>query len=202
MPPPLAALEAPVDTIVFDIAGDDSVATTVAALGDGPSFDLVAITAGISAVGRFEALDRERLAEVVAVNLTGPMVLATALLQAGMIANEGRVVFVSSLSYFVGYPGASVYAATKQWPVAFARSIRGELWRDFGVTVQVVAPGRWIQGAPSATPRLAQGAAAGQVPMQRLPRSCAVPPGPSLSLVLERALLRLPAGCFHSSPAG
>lgn len=137
----LAELAGRVESMHLDIGDAGSIASVVASLGGRPPFDLVAITAGISAVGRFETLDPERLSAVVAVNLTGPILLTTALLQAELLARGGRLVLVSSLSHFVGYPGASVYAATKQGLVGFARSIRREMRRDFGITVQVVAPG-------------------------------------------------------------
>jgi len=125
----------------FDIADADSVPATIVTLRGYAPFDLVAITAGVSAVGRFETLDIDRLSEVIAVNLTGPLLLTTALLKAGLIAKGGRLVLVSSLSHFVGYPGASVYAATKQGLVGFAKSIGRVARREYGVTVMVVTPG-------------------------------------------------------------
>jgi len=130
-----------VDATYFDIADADSVPTTIVKLRGHAPFDLVAITAGVSAVGRFETVDAGRLSEVIAVNLTGPLLLTTAILKAGLIARGGRLVLVSSLSYFVGYPGASVYAATKQGLVGFAKSIRRVARREYGVTVMVVTPG-------------------------------------------------------------
>ncbi len=48
--------------------------------------------------------------------------------------------FMSSLSYFVGYPGASVYAATKDGIASYARSIRQEL-RSANIHVLTVYPG-------------------------------------------------------------
>lgn len=137
----LATLPPTIETAVLDIADAKDVSAAVSFLRGRAPFDLIAITAGISAAGRFEELDRDHLADVVAVNLTGPITLVAALLQAGLIARNGQLVLVSSLSHFVGYPGASVYAATKQGLVAFARSIRPALRRDLGATVLIVAPG-------------------------------------------------------------
>lgn len=137
----LATLPASVERALLDLADGESVAAVVTALREGAPFDLVAVTAGISASGRFETLDRDRLAHVVATNLTGPISLVAALLQAGLVARKGRLVLVSSLSHFVGYPGASVYAATKQGLVGFARSIRPAVRRELGASVLVMAPG-------------------------------------------------------------
>jgi len=60
---------------------------------------------------------------VLAVNLTAPLHLTGALLQAGKIAPGGSLVFVSSLSRLLSYPGAAVYAASKDGLASYARSL-------------------------------------------------------------------------------
>ena len=124
-----------------DIADGSSVERALDSVAESGPFDLVVFTAGISAVGRFEELDPIIMARVVGINLTGTMVTTAAILERDMIAPSGRLVFTSSLSYFVGYPGASAYAASKDGLVAFARSIRRELRRRHAIVVQVVTPG-------------------------------------------------------------
>ena len=42
------------------------------------------------------------------------MVLTSALVRADAVAAGGTLVFISSLSRYVGYPGAATYAATKE----------------------------------------------------------------------------------------
>jgi len=104
-------------------------------------FDLVAITAGISAVGRFEKMETIEMSRVLAVNLTGTMTVTQALVSRGMIGRGGRLVLTSSLSHFVGYPGASAYAASKDGVIAFGKSITAEFKRRHAITVQIAAPG-------------------------------------------------------------
>ncbi|MFU8883694.1 MAG: SDR family NAD(P)-dependent oxidoreductase [Rhodobacterales bacterium] len=104
-------------------------------------FDLVVMSAGISAVGAFETLPAAALRDVVAVNCIAPVILTRELLARGLIAKGGRLVFVSSLSHFTGYPGASAYAASKDALVAFARSLRRPLRSGHAITVQVTTPG-------------------------------------------------------------
>lgn len=107
---------------------------------EGP-FDLVVMSAGISAVGAFESLPAVTIEEVLDVNCLAPILLSRELLASGLIERGGRLVFVSSLSHFTGYPGASVYAASKDALVAFARSLRRPLREGHGITVQVATPG-------------------------------------------------------------
>ncbi len=96
-------------------------------LAEAPPFDLVIHNAGISHVGRFDASDLAAQARVLEVNLAAPMVLTARLLETGRVEDGGCLVFVSSLSHYVGYPGASVYAATKDGLASYARSLASAL---------------------------------------------------------------------------
>lgn len=140
-PAGLALHASNVITRFCDIADITSIDAALSSITIHSPFDLVAITAGINAVGRFEELNPSAMSRVVAVNLTGTMQLTRELVTRGLIARGGRLVLTSSLSHFVGYPGASAYAASKDGVAVFGISIRQELRRKHGITVQVVAPG-------------------------------------------------------------
>ena len=62
------------------------------------------------------------------------------LLQRGLVGDNGSLIYILSLSYFLGYPGASVYAGTKDRVAVFARSLRKAL-RPRGIKVLTVMPG-------------------------------------------------------------
>lgn len=66
--------------------------------------------------------------------------MTPALLQARKIAQGGSLVFISSLSHFTGYPGAAVYAASKDGIASYARSLRAGLARQ-QIHVLTVFPG-------------------------------------------------------------
>ncbi|MEZ4730121.1 MAG: SDR family NAD(P)-dependent oxidoreductase [Caldilineaceae bacterium] len=88
-----------------------------------PPIDLFIHNAGINAVGPFVQSDLERQSKVIDLNLTAPLLLTAGLLQRGMMTPQGSLAFLSSLSHFVSYPGAAVYAATKDGVAAYARSL-------------------------------------------------------------------------------
>lgn len=88
-----------------------------------PPIDLFIHNAGISAVGPFIASDIARQCKVIALNLTAPLLLTAGLLQRGLLTPQASLAFVSSLSHFVSYPGATVYAATKDGLASYARSL-------------------------------------------------------------------------------
>ncbi len=106
---------------------------------DGP-YDLVVHNAGISAVGAFARSDPETQAAVLEVNLRAPLALTRALLAGGALRPGATLVFVSSLSHQVGYPGAAAYAASKDGLAAYARSLAVALRKD-GLRVLRVFPG-------------------------------------------------------------
>lgn len=86
-------------------------------------YDVVVHNAGISCVGPFERTELAEQQRVLAVNLEAPIVLTAALVRTERVARGGTIAFLSSLSHQVGYPSASVYAATKDGLASYARSL-------------------------------------------------------------------------------
>lgn len=106
----------------------------------GGPFDLVVLNAGVSATGRFARIPAAAYQRLIAINVTAPLVMAQRLVASERVARGGTIVFVSSLSHVTGYPGASVYAATKDAVAVYARSVRKPFGRR-GVRVLTVFPG-------------------------------------------------------------
>ncbi|MBL4892811.1 MAG: SDR family NAD(P)-dependent oxidoreductase, partial [Rhizobiaceae bacterium] len=102
-------------------------------------FDIVILNAGISATGKFEKIPVKAHQKVLAVNLTAPMIIASGLARGGMSSKSG-LVFISSLSHAVGYPGAASYAASKDALAIYAKSITKPFAR-IGIAVTCVFPG-------------------------------------------------------------
>ncbi|MCL4861076.1 MAG: SDR family NAD(P)-dependent oxidoreductase [Caldilineaceae bacterium] len=111
-----------------------------AALTGGPPLDVLIHNAGISAVGPFVDSDLAAQQAVLSVNLEAPLVLTAAILQRAHLSAHGTIVFLSSLSHFVSYPGAAVYAASKDGLAAYARSVAVAL-SPAGIHVLSVFPG-------------------------------------------------------------
>lgn len=86
-------------------------------------FSVFIHNAGINAVGRFAEMGFARQNAVLEINLRAPLRLTGHLLRENLMAENGAVVFISSLSKYVGYPGASVYAAAKDGLASYARSL-------------------------------------------------------------------------------
>jgi len=105
-----------------------------------PQFDLVILNAGISATGRFEEIPSTAYENLINVNVQAPILIIAALVKGRRISSGGNLVCISSLSHAVGYPGASVYAATKDALAIYANSIRRPFAKQ-GIRVLTVFPG-------------------------------------------------------------
>lgn len=118
-----------------DLSDPAAVAGVAAGLRD---VDLLVHNAGINEVGYFANTDPARQSRVISLNLLAPMLLTRDLLAAGALNAGASLVFVSSLSRYVSYPGASVYAGTKDGLASYARSLAVGLP---GYHVMTVYPG-------------------------------------------------------------
>lgn len=123
-----------------DLADSAALGQLLEKLEKQPPFDLVILNAGASATGRFEEMPLEAYQALVQLNAVAPMVMASSLARSGRLREGSRLLFVSSLSRFVGYPGAAVYAATKDAVAVYAKSIR-KPFEKRGISVSCAFPG-------------------------------------------------------------
>jgi NAD(P)-dependent dehydrogenase (short-subunit alcohol dehydrogenase family) len=129
-----------VECVVCDLADLSAVEALQAELARLGLFRLAVFCAGINATGNFAAIPIERQTAVITVNLTAPIAITGFLTGRGAVEPGGRLIFVSSLSRYLGYPGAAAYAASKDGLAVFARSLRKPLARS-GIGVLTVCPG-------------------------------------------------------------
>ncbi len=140
--------------IEASIASNEGIDRIAAVAAEEEKIDLLVHCAGISDVGPFETRSLDRLDQVVRTNLTGPMQLTARMLGDGRMSAHASMVFVSSMSHFVGYPGAAVYAASKDGLAHYARCV-GVALRSTGRCCLTVFPG------PMRTPHAERYAPAG-----------------------------------------
>lgn len=126
--------------VLADLSTDAGIARVHDELGSIDPIDVLVHNAGINAVGRFPRAGLKDQEKVIAVNFQAPLMLTARLLAAERIVPGGSLVFVSSLSHDLSYPGAATYAATKSGLASYARSLSVALApRD--IHVMTVFPG-------------------------------------------------------------
>lgn len=138
----LGELGGDVTFILADLSTAEGVETAVAQLLAGPPIDVLIHNAGINAVGSFSRLSSQRGRQVLDLNLRAPLHLTAALAANGRFSPQTSIIFIGSLSTFVGYPGAAVYAASKDGLAAYARSLRAALGRSAHVLTVFPGPTR------------------------------------------------------------
>jgi len=122
---------------------DSADLSQLAALGtslkdDGITLDGVVLNAGIFHPSPFENVTSEHFDEMIAVNTKGPLFTLQALQPC--LANPSSVVFVSSIVVQKGFPGSTVYSASKAAFEAAIRVLNVEL-ADRGIRINSIRPG-------------------------------------------------------------
>ncbi len=137
-----ASIGANASFIQVDLSDLDSVQDAVQQLARWSQVSTLVNNAGISAAGKFEQLPLEQMLKVIDINLTGALVLTTTLMRQDRLANQHQQVYLSSLSKYVGYPGAAVYAASKDGLAAFAKTMQAAAVANSRVTTVFPGPTR------------------------------------------------------------
>ncbi|MEM7032734.1 MAG: SDR family NAD(P)-dependent oxidoreductase [Chloroflexota bacterium] len=127
---------------VSDLTQKSEITSLTQSLSDRPQIDVFIHNAGINAVGHFAEMGLHPQYNVLRLNFLAPLLLTASLLKNRAFTTAPYLIFVSSLSYFVGYPGATVYAASKDGLAAYARSL--------GI-ITVKNPGRTLTVFPGPT---------------------------------------------------
>lgn len=127
--------------LVADMSQRDQVESLAreAASALGP-IDILVNNAGINRVSPIDAVQDVDWDEVVAVNLTAPMVLSRALSGPMVRRGWGRIIHISSVFGQVSRAGRNAYSATKAALIGMTHSMALEL-APHGVTVNALLPG-------------------------------------------------------------
>jgi NAD(P)-dependent dehydrogenase (short-subunit alcohol dehydrogenase family) len=123
-----------------DVRDPDAVSAAVAAtIEEFGRLDVVVANAGIGAYGPFLEMDPDVVEAIIDINLKGTLYTARFTLP-HLIESKGDFVSLASVAGLRGFPGETVYNASKFGMVGFTRSLDHEM-RELGVRVTNVAPG-------------------------------------------------------------
>jgi NAD(P)-dependent dehydrogenase (short-subunit alcohol dehydrogenase family) len=124
-----------------DVTDEHSVGNGVQwALSTAGRVDVLVNNAGIYPHTPFEELTLTEWRRVMAVNLDGTFLCARAVYPHMKERGSGRIINVSSATFFIGYPEMSAYIASKGGIVGFTRALASEAG-PHGITVNCVTPG-------------------------------------------------------------
>lgn len=127
--------------VALDVADSGEINRAVkASIEEFGPVDVVVVNAGVTRDGLAMRMSDQQWRDVLAINLDGAFYTARATMASMVRARSGSIIFIGSVSPFIGVPGQANYAAAKAGLVGLARSLAKEV-ASRGVTVNVVAPG-------------------------------------------------------------
>lgn len=102
------------------------------------ALDIIVANAGIAEFGSLGEITVEHYDKIFNINVRG--VLFTTQKALPLLRDGGSIVVVSSVVQYLGFPGATVYSATKAAVRSFVRTWAGEL-KGRGIRVNSLSPG-------------------------------------------------------------
>jgi 3-oxoacyl-[acyl-carrier protein] reductase len=126
------------DAIELDITAPDAPERIAERFGDG--LDVLVHNAGVTKDRTIAKMPEERWSQLMEINLSSEERINDALLDAGLLAANGRIVCVSSMSGIAGNSGQTNYAASKAGVIGMVEALAPEL-AGRGATINAVAPG-------------------------------------------------------------
>ncbi len=133
----------------YDQEGAASIAALAAAVGP---VDVLCNNAGMNLPGPFLEQSPEIIQRIIAIDLTGPLLMARHIGEGMDARGRGVIVNTASQLAFHGAATRAAYAAAKAGLVQFTKSAAAE-WAPHGVRVVALAPGRTL--TPMTAPMLA-----------------------------------------------
>jgi 3-oxoacyl-[acyl-carrier protein] reductase len=124
-----------------DVADSTQVNEAIkAAVAEFGPIDVAVANAGVTRDGIAMRMSDDQWRDVLSINLDGAFYTARAAMASMVRARSGSIIFIGSISPFMGVPGQANYAAAKAGLVGLARSLAREV-ASRSITVNVVAPG-------------------------------------------------------------
>ncbi|MDO5645502.1 MAG: SDR family NAD(P)-dependent oxidoreductase [Dermabacter sp.] len=106
----------------------------------GRPLDIAVLNAGKSLGGAFIDTDIDDELRMLALNVTGQVILAKHIARAMAVQKSGRILVTTSLSATTPTPYESIYGPTRAFMYSFAQGLREEM-REHGVSVTALLPG-------------------------------------------------------------
>lgn len=144
--------------------------------------DVVVSNAGYGLYGTAEDLSDEQVAQIMATNLIASIHLARCAVSHLREQGGGRLVQLSSMGAFVGFPAFSLYHATKWGIEGFFEALTKEV-APFGIQTVLVEPGMVRTGFYEATTRVPASEPYRNGPADRVPLPLEQMPGDQRKVV-------------------
>lgn len=127
----------PVQADISISAGRQSIVTFCQDFKQG--IDIVINNAGVGQFSLFEDMDEEQITSIININLSSTILLTQALLPLLLMRPRAQIINIGSILGSIGFPGSSVYCASKFGIRGFTEALRRELI-DTQIAIRYFAP--------------------------------------------------------------
>jgi 3-oxoacyl-[acyl-carrier protein] reductase len=127
-------------SLSLDIASANATDEFAAFLSERGGADIVVHNAGVTRDKTLGRMSEDQWKLVLDVNLRAAARLTERMIADGLLHDEGRLVFLASVSGIAGNPGQTNYAASKAGLIGYVRAL-GPRLQAHGITVNAIAPG-------------------------------------------------------------
>ena len=125
--------------LLADVSSAEAPAIIVEGLGE-RGVDIVVHNAGVTRDKTIARMPREQWDQALDINLGAVVAITEALIAAGTLRDQGRIVCQSSVAGIAGNMGQTNYAASKAGIIGFVEHLAPRL-AERGITVNAIAPG-------------------------------------------------------------
>lgn len=128
-------------SLICDVTSEEDMSSLASAANEAfGKIDILVNNAGIYPLAPIEETSLDLWNKIIGVNLTGTFLATRAVVPSMKSAGKGKVINISSGTFYMGTPSASAYVATKGAVIGMARSLAAELG-EHGIQVNCIAPG-------------------------------------------------------------
>ena len=128
-------------SVICDVTSETDITAMVdATLKQYGKIDILVNNAGIYPIADIEDTDMALWNRIIGINLTGTFLATRAVVPTMKVAGKGKIINISSGTFYMGSPGLAAYVATKGAVIGMARSLAAELG-GFNIQVNCIAPG-------------------------------------------------------------
>lgn len=128
------------DVLRADLADDQQLASVEERIASDPTLTLLVNNAGISLEGTLADTPRDKLQQLIAINVTAPTLLAGAAVKAFVARGRGGIINLSSVLALAPERFDGTYSGTKAFVLNLTQGLQREVGGQ-GVRVQAVLPG-------------------------------------------------------------
>ena len=145
----VARSAAPLEKLAADLGGDaypadltdaDAIEPLVERIADDGPIDVLVNNAGMDLTGALTELPADQITQLVAINLTAPILMARSVIPVMRAQGRGHIVNISSLAGTNALPGVVPYSSSKAGLSHFTAGLRAEL-KGTGLTTTLAEIG-------------------------------------------------------------